>query len=215
MLGRFALVAGFFTIAPIAFAELVPDDYELLLSVLPDDLLQRVSIGVASSLIVLPLSCVVSGARNKNLRSALRPVALERWVTHSKWRTLGNALSANFDESYDQLLLDVDEMPLEIDAAIVGGVLARIKNDSESYRQAKKSLAELRKLMGARTKVFDEYIGVVNQLLAEIPQELRERADAIKKNAIEEHMARIRSVASSVENVKSDVQLVTDIATGS
>ena len=215
LLGRFALVAGFFTIALIAFAELAPDDYELLLSVLPDDLLQKVSIGVASSLIVLALSYVVSGARNKNLRNALRPVALERWATHSKWRTLANALSAYFDESYDQLLLDVDEMPLEIDAAIVGGVLARIKNDSESYRQAKKSLAELRELMGARTKLFDEYIGVVNQLLAEIPQELRERADAIKKNAIEEHTARIRSAASSVENVKSDVQLVADIATGS
>ncbi len=214
LLGRIALVIGFFTIAFIAFADLAPDEYELLLSILPDDLFQKVSIGVASSLIVLALSYVVSGTRNENLRNALRPVALERWATHSKWRTLANALSAYFDASYDQLLLDVDEMPLEIDAAIVGGVLARIKNNSESYRQPEQSLTELNKVIGARTKLFDEYIGVVNQRLTEIPQELRERADAIKKNAIEEHMSRIRSAASSVENVKSDVQLVADIATG-
>ena len=214
VLGRFALIAGFVTIAFIAFAGLAPDDYELVLSILPDDLFQTVSIGVASSLIVLALVYIVSGARNENLRNALRPVALERLATHSKWRTLANALGAYFDESYNQLLLDVDEMPLEIDAAIVGSVLARIKNNSESYRQADQSLTELRKVLGARTKLFDEYIGVVNQHLAEIPQELRERADAIKKNAIEEHMSRIRSAAGSVEDVKSDVQLVADIATG-
>ena len=214
LLGRFALVVGFATIAFMAFAALFPEKYELLLSLVPDALFQTVSIGVASSVIVLALVYIVSGARNENLRNALRPVALERWAIHSKWRTLANALGAYFDESYGQLVLDVDEMPLEIDEAVVGGVLARIKNNSESYRQAEQSLAELREVMGARTNLFDEYIGVVSQRLDEIPQELRERADAIKKNAIEEHMSRIRSAASSVEKVKSDVQRVADIATG-
>ena len=106
-------------------------------------------------------------------------------------------------------------MPLEIDTAIVGGVLGRIRSDSESHRQAELSLAELRKVMGNRTKLFDEYIGVVNERLADIPKELRERADAIKKNAIEEHMSRIRNAAGSVDDVKSDVQRVVDIATSS
>ncbi|MDE0679364.1 MAG: 50S ribosome-binding GTPase [Gammaproteobacteria bacterium] len=211
VLGRFALVAVFFAVAVIAFAASAPDSYEQLVSILPDDLVQNVSLSVASSLIGLAIVYIVSGARNENLRNALRPVVLERWATYSKWRTLANGLSAYFDESYDQLLLDVEDMPLEIDAAIVGGVHARIKNDSESYRQAMQSLEELREGIVARTTRFDEYIGVVNQRLGEIPQELRERADAIKKNAIEEHMSRIRSAAGSVEDVKSHVQRVADI----
>ena len=103
LLGRFALISVFVAIAFFAFAELAPDKYTLLISILPDELLQTVSIGVASSLIVLALVYIVSGARNENLRNALRPVALERWTIHTKWRTLANALGTYFDESYDQL----------------------------------------------------------------------------------------------------------------
>lgn len=168
VLGRFVMVAGFLAIVIFAFAALAPGEYELLLSIVPDDLFQTLSIGVVSSLIVLVLVYIVSGARNENLRNALRPVTLERWATNSKWHTLANALGAYFDESFEQLLLDVDEMPLEIDAAIVGGVRARLKNNSESYRQAEESLAELREVMQARTKLFDEYISAVNQRLARI-----------------------------------------------
>ena len=214
LLGRFALMASVATIAFVTFAALAPDTLALLLSLVPDDLFQAVSIGVVSSLIVLALVYIVSGARNENLRNALRPVALERWATYTQWRTLANALGAHFDESFDQLFLDVGKMPLEVDVAVVDGVLARIRSDSESYRQAEQSLANLREVMGKRTRLFDEYISVVNRCLTEIPQELRERAHAIKQNAIEEHMSRIRIAASSVEAVKSDVQRVANIATG-
>lgn len=215
VLGRFALISIAVAVAFFAFAGLAPDKYTQLISMLPEDLWQTVSLGAAPSLIVLAVVYLVSGARNENLRNALRPVALERWTTYTKWRTLANALGAYFDDSYDQLVRHADEMPLEIETAMVGGVLERIKTNSESYRQAEQSLAELRKVVGERTKLFDDYIGVVNRRLAEIPSELRERADAIKKNAIEEHMSRIRNAAGSVEDVKSNVQRVFDIATDS
>ena len=212
VLARFALIAGFVTISITALAALAPDYYELLLTIVPDDLFPTMSIGVVSSLIVLAVVYIVSGTRNENLRSALRPVMLERWATHTKRRTLTNALGAHFDESYDQLVRNVEEMSFGVDAAIIGGVLTQIKTDSESYRQAAQTLAELREAIGARTKLFDEYINVVNGRLAELPHELRDRAAAIKKNAVEEHMSRIRSAAGSVERVESDVQLVADIA---
>ena len=55
LLGRFALISGFVVIASVAFAELVPEKYTQLVSMLPDDLWQTVALGAAPSLIVLAL----------------------------------------------------------------------------------------------------------------------------------------------------------------
>ena len=42
-------------------------------------------------------------------------------------RRLALALKAYFDESYDQLVSDVDEMPLQVDQAIADGVVEWLK----------------------------------------------------------------------------------------
>ena len=122
------------------------------------------------------------------------------------------ALKAYFDESYDQLVSDVEEMPLQVDQSIADGVVEWPENHSDSYRQAEQELAELQQVIVGRCELFDEFISVVNQHLNEIPKELRDTADEIKRNAIEEHMSRIRSAASSVEDVKSDVERIAEMA---
>ena len=103
-------------------------------------------------------------------------------------------------------------MPLQVDQAIADGVVEWLNTHSESYRQAEQELAELRQVIVRRCELFDEFISVVNQNLAKIPKELRETADKLKGNAIEEHMSRIRSADSSVEDVKSDVQRIAEMA---
>ena len=86
------------------------------------------------------------------------------------------------------------------------------ENHSDSYRQAEQELAELQQVIVGRCELFDEFISVVNQHLNDIPKELCDTADEIKRNAIEEHMSRIRSPASSVEDVKSDVERIAEMA---
>ena len=215
LVGRFALVAFSFSALLFAFAEFAPSQFEVLLSVLPDGLFESVLIGALSTVFVLALVYIVTGAKNENVRWALRLVLMEKWTVRTKRRHLATALKAYFDESYNRLIADVDEMPLQVDHAIAEGVVEWLKNHSESHRQAEEALTELRQIIVARCEVFDEFIGVANQRLNEIPVELRETASGIKNNVIEEHMSRIRDAATSVENVKRDVDRVAKIATRS
>ena len=209
--GRFALVAFAFLILLFAFAEFAPNQFDILLSVLPDNLVETVVAGALSTIVVLALVYIVTGARNENVRSALRPVLLEKWKVRTKRHQLATALKAYFDESYDRLVGDMDEVPLQVDHAIAGGVVEWLKNHSESHRQEEHTLADLRQIIVARCEAFDEFIGVANQRLNEIPVELRETASGIKDNVIEEHMSRIRDAATSVDKVKSDVQRIAEI----
>ena len=212
--GRFVLVAFAVSVLLFVFSELAnlaPNQFDNLLLVLPDNLGETVVAGALSTIVVLALVYIVTGARNENVRSALRPVLLERWKGQTKRRQLATALKAYFDDSFDRLVSDMDKAPLQVDHAIAGGVVERLKDHSESYRQAAQALADLRQIIVARCEVFDEFIGVANQRLNEIPVELRETASGIKANVIEEHMSRIRNAATSVEDVKSDVQRIAEI----
>ena len=118
------------------------------------------------------------------------------------------ALKAHFDDSYDRLVADLGEMPLQVEHAMAKEIVESLKDHSDSFREAERSLGELRKVIAARCGVFDEFIGVVNQHLKEIPKELRSAAAEIKKRTIEEYMSRIGEAASSVENVKADIDRI-------
>ena len=211
MVGRFALVAISLLTLLFAFPEFAPNQFESLRSILSNHLFEAILVSAFSSILVLAFVYIITGAKNENVRLALRPVLLEKWASRTKRRHLANALKAYFDESYDQLVSDLDEMPLQVDHAIADGVVEWLKTHSEAHRQAEQALAELRQIIVARCKLFDEFIGVVNQNLNQIPVELRETANGIKNNVIEEHMSRIRSAATSVEDVKSDVALIAEI----
>ena len=211
LVGRFALVALAFVILLVAFAGIAPDQFGTLLAALSDDLLETVVGGALSTILVLAIVYVVTGARNENVRWGLRFVLFEKWKVRTKRRQLATALKGYFDESYDRLVGDMDEVPLQVDHAIAAGVVERLKNHSESHRQAEHTLADLRQIIVARCEAFDEFIGVANQRLNEIPVELRETASGIKDNVIEEHMSRIRDAATSVDKVKSDVQRIAEI----
>ena len=210
LVGRFALVAISLLALLFAFAEFAPNQFEILSSVISGRLFEAILVGALSTVLVLALVYVVTGAKNENVRWALRPVLLEKWASRSKRRHLATVLKAYFDESYDRLVGDLDEMPLQVDHAIAEGVVEWLKNHSESHRQAEQALTELRQIIVARCALFDEFIGVVNQHLNEIPVELRETASGIKKNVIEEHMSRIQGAATSVEDVKSDVERIAE-----
>ena len=184
-----------------ALAKGAPSHFAYLSSMLSDRLFEAVLVGVLSTLVVLALVYVVSGAKNENLRQALRPVLFERWESRARRRGLAAALKAQFHESYDRLVSDLAEMPLQVDQAIADGIVKWLKSDFESFRKAEQALAEFRRLIAARCQVLDEFIGVVNQHLIGIPKELRDTAGEVKKHAIEEHMSRIRNAASSVEKV--------------
>ena len=82
---------------------------------LSDRLFEAVVVGVLSTLVVLALVYVVSGAKNETRRQALRPVLLERWVSRARRRSLAAALKARFDETYDRWVSDLAEMPLRAD----------------------------------------------------------------------------------------------------
>ena len=209
--GRLAMVVVPLSIAMFALAKGAPSQFAYLLSMLSDRLFEVLGT-VVSTLVVLALVYVVSGAKNENLRQALRPVLLERWASRARRKGLAATLKVQFDESYDRLVSDLAEMPLQADQAIADGIVKWLKSYSESFQKAERTLAELRRLIGARCEVLDEFIGVVNQHLNGIPKELRDTAGEVKKHAIEEHMSRIRSAASAVEEVRSDVERAADVA---
>ena len=209
---RLALVVVPLSIAVFALAKGAPSHFAYLLSMLSDRLSEAVLVGALSTLLVLALVYVVSGAKNENLRQALRSVLLERWESRTRRRGLATALKDRFDESYDRLVSDLAEMPLRADQAIADVIVEWLKSYSESFQKAEQALAEARRLIAARCQVLDEFIDVVNQHLNGIPKELRDTAGEVKEHAIEEHMSRIRSAASSVEEVKLDVERAADVA---
>ena len=209
--GRLAMVVVPLSIAMFALAKGAPSQFAYLLLMLSDRLFEVLGT-VVSTLVVLALVYVVSGAKNENLRQALRPVLLERWASRARRKGLAATLKVQFDESYDRLVSDLAEMPLQANQAIADGIVKWLKSYSESFQKAERTLAELRRLIGARCEVLDEFIGVVNQHLNGIPKELRDTAGEVKKHAIEEHMSRIRSAASAVEEVRSDVERAADVA---
>ena len=213
LIGRFALVMGSLVLALFAFAKFAPSKAEFLLSLLPDHLLETALVGALSTVLVLGLVYVISGAKNENTRSALNSVLLERWKSGARRRKLWTVFRAYFDESYDQLVEDLAEMPLQINHAIANGIVERLKKESISLRDAERVLAELREVIATRSALFDEFIRIVTQHLTEIPKELRDAAGEIKKDTIEAHMCRIRDAFGSVERVRSDIKQTMDIVT--
>ena len=209
---RSIVVVGLLLIGTFVLAEVAPNISARLLSVLADRLFESIFVGMLTTLAVLGIGYVVSGAKNENLRRALRPAFVERWTARGTRRELAAALKAHFDESYDRLVGDLAEMPLRVDQAIAHGVIEWLKNHSDPFRKAERELSELHRLILTRCEVFDEFIGVVNQHLDGIPKELRETASRVKKHAIEEHMSSIRSAAGSVEDVRSEVERAAEVA---
>ncbi len=212
LFGRFGIVAIVFSIVLFAFAKVAPSQFDSFLSILSDWLFEAVLVGSLSTIFVLALGYVVSGAKNETVRRALRLILLERWAIRTKRRGMTTALKAYFDESYDQLVSQVDEMSLAVDKAIADGVVRWVKVHSDSYQQAEEELSKLRNVILRRCELFDEFIRVVNQHLTGIPKELRDTASGIKANAIEAHMTRIRNAAVSVEDVKSEVERIAEMA---
>ena len=210
--GRLAVVVGLLSITILAFAKGAPSHFAYLSAMLSGRLFEAVLVGVLSTLLVVALVYVVSGAKNEPLRQALRPVLLDRLGSRARRRGLAAALKAQFHEFYDRLVSDLAEMPLQADQAIAHGIVEWLKNDSESFQKAEQTLAELRRLIAGRREVLDEFIGVVSQHLNGIPKELRDTAGEVKKHAIEEHMSRIRNAANCVEKVKLDVERAADVA---
>ena len=206
LVGRFVVVAIALGIAFIAFAELAPTQYDSLLSIVSEGLIESILIGTISTSLILAVGFVVTGAKNEIMRLALRPIFLEKWALRTKRRHLATALKSYFDESYNQLIDDLNEMPLQVDDAIAEGVVEWLKCQSDSHRKSASELAELRQNIVERCQLFDEFIGVLDQHLSHIPIELRETAGVIENNVIEEHMSRIRDAATAVEDVKSDVE---------
>ena len=209
---RFVLVASALAVLVLAFSWIAPTQFESLLLLVSGRLLEAILVGLFSTVLGQAILSIVSGAKNENVRQALRPVVLEKWALRTKRLGLARALKAYFEESYDQLVSDVGDMPLQVDQVIAGSVAVWIKSRSESFRKAEQALADLRQVIVARCGLFDEFIAVVNQHLDQIPHELREAAGKIKSHAIGEHMARIQSAARSVEAVKSEVGQIAQIA---
>ena len=210
--GRFAVVVVVSSIVMFALAQGAPSHFAYLLSALSDQLFDAVLVGVLSTLAVLALVYVLSGARNDTLRQALTSVLLGRFASGARRRGRATALKTQFDESYDGLVNDLAEMPLGAAQAIAHGIVKCLKGHSEPFQKAERRLAEVRLLIVERREVLDEFIGVVTEHLDGIPKELRDTAGEIKKHAIEEHMSRIRSAASSVEQVRLDVERAADVA---
>ena len=127
-------------------------------------------------------------------------------------RRHSSTLKGHFHQSYEQLIDSLNRTPLEIDKSIATSIIEWLRHHSESFGDSEAELATLKGVLDARSKLFDQHITVVNQRLAEIPGELNEAADRIKREAIEEHMSRIREAASSVSAVKDDIERIVAIA---
>ena len=155
LVGRFAVVAIPLGVGLFAFSELAPNQFDSLLSSVSDRLFESILIGTISTGLILAAAFVITGLRNETLRLALRPVFLERWVFWTKRRHLETALKSYFEESYNQLMKDLNEMPLEVDNAIAEGVVEWLKSQSESHRKAERELAELRQIVVGRCQLFD------------------------------------------------------------
>ena len=196
-----------------AFYTFAPSGFERLLEGLRDNL-QAILLSTVPTIVIPALGYFLIGARNEDLRQALKIVWIKKWTSYRERKGLEKSLAEYFDESYTRLVTSLGETPLEVDEAIVEGIVGRLRSQDESYGRMEKALKDARRAIGARSRLFDEYINVVRQRLDGIPQELRDRASAIKESAIEEHLSRIEVATEAVEGVEADVRRIADIAAG-
>ncbi len=210
--GRIFLVGGVLVLLGGILSQAAPQYFGELLGVFSQDLLDKILVGAASTVMVLLMAYIVTGSRNRNVRRALRPILFERLKSYSKRKSSADALRASFEECYDKVIDDVKSQPLELDKAVARGVVRWLTKHAQSYQKKMRELEALRELIRARSGVIDEYINVVNERLDEIPKQLQDASDNIKKGAIEEHLGRIRTAAEAVERVRVQVQIAADIA---
>ena len=211
-LGRLGLV-GFLILGVIIMQRIfAPEYFSTLLSALPEGMLQEVSVGVGSTVIVMILSYFIGGAKNRKLRQALQLATVARWRVFVRRRDIAVQLKEHFDELYEQLIRNVRNGPLEIDEVITSEVNHLTEEDSGSYIEARNALAIARELIRSRLTLVEEYVETVNRHLDEIPRELKDTSDQIKKDVVEAHMARIHEAAGTVSRVRAEVQRVADIA---
>ena len=210
--GRAGLVGLVLALCIIGISEFAPNKADALVSMLSGNLLETVITGAVSTILVLALVFIATGAKNEIVKTALVPILYKRFKFLSKCRSLETALAEYFNESYDFMIDGVKKTPLEIDGAIAKGIKKGLEQDSASYQKAEEALREVWKVIDGRAKLFDEYIDVVGQRMEGIPKELKEKADEIKNDTIERHMGRIRDAASAVEKVRGEVQRTAEIA---
>lgn len=152
------------------------------------------------------------GPGREDLRPALKTTLVDRLSLYRKRKSLESSLTEYFDEAYDRLVSGVVDMPLGLDEAVVGRIARRIKGQPE-YVNAERTFARTKKTIEARKRLLDKYINAVHERLADMPNELQDRASDIKKSAVEEHLERIEVAAEAVEDVEKDVRRIADIAT--
>ena len=89
LVGRSALVAIALSVLLLGFARAAPNQFESLLSMLSEGLLEMVLAGSLSTVFVLVLAAVITGAKNEVVRQALRPCSVREMDTAHEAPTAG------------------------------------------------------------------------------------------------------------------------------
>ena len=188
-------------------------DYSATVMSVLEDNLTTVIVSLVTALGIPALLFLISGAKNETVRTAIRPAVRQTWHLLKESRALVDEMGIYFDRSYDRMVDGVDGIPLAVDEALARGIVESIlSTHHEAHEEVSRLIGTARAAVRARRRLFDEYGGVVEEALEEIPGELHVRSIAIKNDTIETHLDRIRDATRAVDSVKSDVEKVAEIA---
>lgn len=204
LLGRstlFALMVGF-----VGFGvEVVrPCSLSALRDLLPSGTLTTVVTSVVSSLVIMAVVFVIGGARSATLASAIESTIRARFKVYRTRRRQVQRLRYYVRDTVDALVRNISVTDLNLESIVVAAAQKWLGESSPSHKAALKELSGLTERVRRCTECLDEFGSVANQNMTVIPDELRESAESIRRDAVEMHMTLIREATEAVDNLRSD-----------
>lgn len=205
LLGRFILLALIVALVGFAVEKARAGSLAALWDLLPGGTLTSVFISVASTLVIMGMVFVLSGARNATLATAIGSTMRARFKVYTTRRWHIQRLRSHVGDTVDTLVGNISGTDLALEQMIVAAAIDWLCESSASYKIALQKLSTLEERVRGRAECLDEFSRVANVNMATVPGELRESADSIRKDAVERHMTRIHEATEAVDNLRSNL----------
>lgn len=204
LLARFILVVLLVVLAGAGVEAVWEGSLAALRDLLPGGTRTTVVTSIVSSLAIMAIVFVVSGVKNPTVAAAIGSTMRARVKVYTTRRRQTKALRSHVRGAVDTLARKMSGTDLNLEPMIVTAAI-RWLSESPPYKMARQELSGLEERVRRRTECLDEFSRIANENMALIPDELRESAENIRRDAVERHMIRIREVTDAVDNLRSDL----------
>lgn len=202
---RFLLVLSILAIVGIGIEYFRPNTLANLWASLPGGIYTGILVSLVSTLILMMIVFVISGTSNPTLATALGSTLRARFGLYMARRSHIRRLRSHAEDTVEKLAEEIKVTQLSLDTIIVDASKSWLEASSPAYKAAIQELSNIETGVQERVGCLDEFTNTTNEELAKIPAELREAADRIRADAIENHMSRIREAADAVNKLRTDL----------